>query len=464
MAIFDISVLHPLTKEVKHLEYNSSLSTLKWDDQSPVIQGVQVQPNVLIPAKINHGKRNLNTIKIQLGLSCNFECDYCNQRFVPHADSTNPNDVDPFVNNMDKWYHGGDDGFGKNTHFEFWGGEPLVYWKTLKPLAEALMKKYPNATKSIITNGSLFDDEKIEWLDKNDFWVGISHDGPGQFVRGPDPLADSVSKAAILEVFKRFAPKGRTSFNSMINSKNISRADIETYFVNLITENLGDKYLQFLKIGEGTFVDAYDEGGLANSLLDEEEDIKFRNVSYNELREGKVKKFVSINDKVTNFIKTIQLGNRIEALSQKCGMDQSGSIALDLNGNVITCQNVSAVSKNPSGFNHKIGHIDDLENVKLDTATHWSDREECPNCPVIHICKGACLFLTGELWEASCNNAFSDNLTQFCIGIEEMTGGWIPTYIDGPLRQDRKDIFWWQHGKPEKTRKAKKIIPIMAVM
>ena len=77
--------------------------------------------------------------------------------------------------------------------------------------------------------------------------------------------------------------------------------------------------------------------------------------------------------------------------------------------------------------------------------------------------RGACFFLTGELWEASCNNAFSDNITVFTVAIEMLTGGYIPGYIEGPLRQDRKDIYWWMNGKPENTRKTKKIIPILAV-
>jgi uncharacterized protein len=463
MAKFDITVWHPIKEQERKVIYDSSLSTLTWDDGTQVLPDVLTQPDVLIPAKINHGKKQLKTVKIQLGLSCNFECDYCNQRFVPHADATNPSDVDPFVANMHSWFEGGEDGKGAGAHFEFWGGEPLVYWKTLKPLAESVLSKYPNATRSIITNGSLLDDEKIEWLQQNNFWVGISHDGPGQHVRGPDPLEDPISKEAIIKLFKNLAPTGKTSFNSMINSKNISRADIEAFFVNFVRNNIGEDYLQYLKIGEGSFVDAYDEGGLANSLLDEEEEIKYRNIALNELREGKVKLFGSIDNKVTGFIQSIQSGTRIESLPQKCGMDRSDQVALDLNGNVITCQNVSSVANNPSGISHKIGHISDLDSVKVDTATHWSDREECGNCPVLHICRGACMFLTGELWEASCNNAFSDNILPFTLGIEMMTEGWTPMYIEGPLRQDRKDIYWWVNGKPEKTRKAKKVIPITAI-
>jgi uncharacterized protein len=463
MAKFDITVWHPLKEEERKVIYDSSLSTLIWDNGEQVLPNVSVQPDVVTPAKINHGKRDLKTIKIQLGLSCNFECDYCNQRFVPHADSTNPDDVQPFVDNMSTWYHGGDDGLGAGSHFEFWGGEPLVYWKTLKPLAESILSKYPNATRSIITNGSLLDNTKIDWLEKYDFWVGVSHDGPGQFVRGPDPLEELESKNAIIDLFKRLAPTGKTSFNTMINAKNISRADIEQYFTKFITEQIGEDYVKYLRIGEGGFIDAYDEGGLSSSLLDEEEEIKYRNLALNELRQGKVKRFNSINDKVMQFIASINRGDRIEAIPQKCGMDRSNNIALDLNGNVITCQNVSAVSNNPAGKSHLLGHVSDLESVKLDSSTHWSDREECSKCPVLHICKGACMFLSGELWEASCNNAFSDNIINFTIAIEEMTGGWIPMYIEGPLRQDRKDIYWWVNGKPENTRKAKKVIPIMAV-
>ena len=461
MAIFKIDAVNPESQEKRVIYYDSSLSILKWEDGTNIVPNVKTQP-VKPPAKLQIGKRNLSAVKIQLGLSCNFECDYCSQRFVPHADSTNPNDVDPFVSNMSTWYEGGLDGYGEGTKFEFWGGEPFVYWKTFKPLAEAIREKYPNATFGVITNGSLLDNDKIDWLEKLKFWVSISHDGPGQPVRGPDPLDDPASKAAIIECYKRLAPKGAFSLNAMINSKNVSRESIQLFFEKFVLDNLGEDYLQYLQIGEGGFVDAYDDGGLANSLLDEEEDIKFRNSSYIEMREGKASRFVSINQKVQNFIKSIEFGIRSDSLFQKCSMDESDNIAVDLNGNVLTCQNVSSMSNNPSGISHHLGHVSNLDSIKINTGTHWSDRSECPSCPVIHLCKGACLFLTGELWEASCNNAFSDNITVFTTAVEAITG-YIPIYIDGPLREDRKDIFWWINGKPETVRKPKKIIPILAV-
>ena len=38
--------------------------------------------------RMNSGKRELTKIKIQLGLKCNYSCEYCSQRFVPR----NPDD------------------------------------------------------------------------------------------------------------------------------------------------------------------------------------------------------------------------------------------------------------------------------------------------------------------------------------------------------------------------------------
>lgn len=460
MALFKIACVNPVTQEKKTLLYNSDDSILTWDDGTPVIKDAKVRPKELNPTKLQSGKSNLSTIKIQLGLSCNYECDYCNQRFVPHADSTNPNDVDPFVNNMSTWYHGGEDGLGAGTRVEFWGGEPLVYWKTLKPLAEAIKKKYPNVQCSIITNGSLFDEVKNQWLEDMGFSVSVSHDGPGQHVRGPDPLEEPEAKKYILDMYKRLAPVDKFSFNSMVNSKNISRVSIQEFFEQFILRELGEEYLQYLVIGEGTFVDAYDEGGVQNSLQTEDEEVAFRDLSYKELRTGKAFRFLTVNHKVEQFIKSIATGLKLDSVPQKCGMDRSDQIALDLNGNVLTCQNVSAVSTNPAGISHKLGHISDLSKVEVSTGTHWRDRDECPKCPVIHICKGACLFLTGPLWETSCANAFSDNVVAFSVAIEELTGH-IPIYIDGPQREDRKDIYWWVNGKPQKT--TRKVIPIAQI-
>jgi uncharacterized protein len=390
---------------------------------------------------------NIKTLKVSLGLSCNYECTYCSQRFVPHGDSTNQHDIDEFLRTLTSNLT------SDPERVEFWGGEPFVYWKTLKPLAENIRKVYPNAVFSIITNGSLLDAEKNEWLDNMGFSVGFSHDGPGYHARGLDPLDNPEQAAAIMDLAQRLGPKNRFSVNAMLHKDNTSRAEIQTW--------IESKFGVGVPIGEGTFIDPYDEGGLDSMFRSTAEHLKFRTKAYDEIRTNKTFAFGVVTDKITEFIASVESCRPANTLGQKCGMDKSDTIAIDMKGNVITCQNVSAVANAPNGRSHKIGHITDLKNVKLDTSTHWSKRPECLKCPVLQLCKGACMFLEGKLWESACDGAYSDNIPFMAAAIEAMTG-FMPYYIDGPQREDRKDIFGLVNGIPEAKQKKPFPIPVVA--
>lgn len=446
MAEFLITTKSTRGGESLRLRYNTETSELlNADTGKPVVANILVdrKPGAAFATSYETPatKSSPKKLKISLGLSCNYECEYCSQRFVPRAAETNPGEVDSFVAGLDDWVKEAPD------QIEFWGGEPLVYIKTLRPLADKLRVKYPNTRFSIITNGSLLNPEVNDWLDRMGFAVGISHDGPGQHVRGPDPFDDPERREAILDLWRRLGPQGRMSFNAMLNRNNPSRAAIQKFFVELT----GDP---FVPIGEGAFVDAYDEGGMANSLLPEEQ-AAYRNLAFHEIRTGQVTGFRNaVSDRTMSFVNSIRVGRRADTLGQKCGMDREENIAVDLRGNVLTCQNVSAASVAPNGQEHKIGHVSDLAGVKLNTATHWSKRGECPKCPVVHICKGSCMFLEGDLWEASCDNAFSDAIPIFAAAIEFMTGC-VPIHIEGPQREDRKDI--WNRAQPVGKRRT---IPI----
>ncbi len=452
MAKFTINAINPISGQRTRLHYDNSTSELTYGSGEPVVQGVEVASRENAPAfsKLTPlGKTSPRTLKISLGLSCNYECEYCSQRFVPRTVETNPGDVQAFIDGLDVWVT------SPPEKVEFWGGEPLVYIKTMRPLAEAIKVKFPNAQLSVITNGSLLNDEINEWIDNMGFSVGISHDGPGQHVRGPDPLQDPEQRAAIMTLYARLAPQRRISFNAMVNRENVSRAAIQRFFIELTGDPM-------VPIGEGSFVDAYDEGGIALSLQNHELHA-FRNLAFREIRAGLASNIQAVSTRVASFVNSIRSRRPASSLGQKCGMDKSDSIAVDLRGNVLTCQNVSASSTAPNGQAHRIGHVSDLTAVKLDTATHWSKREDCPNCPMLHICQGSCMFLEGPLWDRSCDNAFSDAVPVFAAGIEFLTG-LVPIYIDGPQRDDRKDIFGLLHtDQGDAVSPSRKPFPIRVV-
>lgn len=454
MAKFLITAIDTRTDAVVPLLYDNIDSSLTDIQGRSVIQTVDPSIQAKHPvAPVTSrdtplGKISPRILKISLGLSCNYACEYCSQRFVSRNAETNPEDVNGFLGSLDDWV------LNPPEAIEFWGGEPLVYIKTLRPLAEALRLKFPLARFSVITNGSLLNPQINRWLDDLGFTVSISHDGPGQSVRGPDPLEDPLAREAILELYRRLAPQGRFSFNAMVNRSNQSRAAIQTFFAELT----GDPDVM---IGEGGFVDAYDDGGRALSLKPDEFHA-FRRLAFQEIRQGKAGRISSVRDRTMSFVNSLRFKRPASSLGQKCGMDQTDSIAVDLKGNVLTCQNVSAAAAAPNGESHRIGHISQIQDVALKTATHWSHRQECPGCPVLQICKGACMFLEGPLWEVSCDNAYSDALSIFAAGIEFLTG-LVPVHIEGELREERKDIFGFSEQARAPRERPSKPFPIAVV-
>lgn len=450
MAEFKLFVDMPDGGE-KFFLYDNIKSTLKWGDTGGLVvkhepKEYEVYNNFVSVDSPGSKNRNLKALKISLGLSCNYECSYCSQRFVPHAGETNKNDVEPFLNRMSEWFDGGSDGKGEGVNIQFWGGEPFVYIKTMKPLAEGLKARYPNAQLSVITNGSLLTTELNEWLEKLDFWVSISHDGPGQHVRGPDPFKDEENFAAIMDLYNRLHPKKMISINAMLNKHNNSRVGIQEYMKNIFGDDV--------EIGEGGYIDAYDEGGLAASPSTPMEQIYHRMQALSDIRSGGLNNFNAQRNKLLKFIESLSQQRDAYSLKQKCGMDNEDVIAVTLTGDVLTCQNTTAGSVAPNGKSHKIGSVYDFDNIKLDTSTHWSNREECPKCPVLQLCKGSCMYLEGQLWDASCDSAFSDNVA-FLVGAVELMTGFTVTRIEGPQRADRQDI--WVASQPKR-----KVIPIFA--
>jgi uncharacterized protein len=442
MTIFNIKAVKPGTSEVLNLKYDNELNRLE-TEAGFVFSSESSDGSADGFDSIPFGKdsplrksRHVRMIKIQLGLSCNYTCDYCSQRFVERAPETSKKHIDEFIQKLSNLSFSESSGL----KIELWGGEPLVYWKTIKPLVEALQLKFAGWKKkprfSMITNGSLLTPEICYWLLVNDFSVGISHDGPGQHVRGPDPFDDPEKKKIILDFYRAMKAQGRISFNAMLNASNTSRMAIHEWFVNLT----GDKAVTH---GEGALVDAYDDGGMANLLDTKAKHFAFRKQAFNEIySSGGDIGFDGIVAKIDQFTTDVLGHKPATKVGQKCGMDREDVISIDLHGNVLTCQNVSAAATSFNGESHNGGNIEDLSSVAIKTATHWRNRSACSSCPVLHICKGSCMFIDGENWSATCSNAYSDAVALFALSIEKITQGFVPVMIDGEgLPDDRRDIW-----------------------
>jgi uncharacterized protein len=339
-------------------------------------------------------------LKIQLGLSCNYSCSYCSQAFqIGDATVSKLTDVDAFLSNLGVWLEGAPE------RIELWGGEPFVYWAKLKRLIPALAERFPEAQFLIITNGSLLTREKLDLITEYDIDIGLSHDGPGQGQRGPDPLEDPEQRRWIEALLAE--RKGHVSINTVLTVQNHDLEAIKAWF----QKRLG---LDVPISLEGV-VNVYDAATLLGAGRFEEADLHALRRSVFESLVRDPGNF-GLDKRVRDFIQSLKVRRPIEALGQKCGMDRPEHIAVDLQGNVMTCQNTGAKGE------HKIGHVDDFDAIALDTATHFAFRDECMTCPVVQLCKGSCMFLEGEFFKQSCANEFAFNMGIMMAAMWHLTG------------------------------------------
>ena len=150
-------------------------------------------------------------------------------------------------------------------------------------------------------------------------------------------MDDPEKRAAILDLYARLRPKGRVSFNAVLHRTNFDRHAIQQFFIDLT----GDAQVP---IGEGSLIDPYDEGGMATSLQSEADHLAVRRETLTQIPGYAAMNFQVVPKRMAEWIDSFAHGRDATSLGQKCGMDRADNIAVNLRGNVLTCQNVSVVS------------------------------------------------------------------------------------------------------------------------
>src|SRR3954471_10435285 len=213
------------------LRYWPHSSTLTDDTGSPLLRDGAghhfAAAERVSPSTPGWKSAQVHTLKIQLGLRCNYSCSYCNQSSsIAEATISRTADADEFLERLDAWLE------STPERIEFWGGEPLVYFAKLKRLVPALRMRFPKAVLFMVSNGSLIDEQVMEFIERWDLHVAISQDGPGQHLRGPDPFEDPELAASLRELWRR--RKGRMHFHAVLTPANADIAAARAWFAQRV--------------------------------------------------------------------------------------------------------------------------------------------------------------------------------------------------------------------------------------
>ena len=383
--------------------YDTATSGLTINGQpfAEVEKDCATPPSVLVsPSTPGYKGGPFKRLKIQMGLACNMACSYCLQ--VTHREEkTCTLDAEAFLAGLDTWWRPDRD---ENLRIEIWGGEPLLHWGKLRILVTGLRDRHPKASMLVITNGTLLTLEIARWAREMGLHLAISHDGPGQkSMRGLDPLEIPEAAEAIRWLVTEHPQ--HVNFNCVLTPGNRRLGDIRRHL---------EKALGVEEIALSTEGLVQVDGGQTSPLTDLDHEA-IRLSLLDEMISGEGLRNITIAQKVRDFHLSLASRRPLSSVGQRCGMDRHHQIAVDLKGNVLTCQNTPEREM-------RIGHVSAMGDVRLDTATHFSHRPGCMACPVVHLCQGACMYAEGDDWDATCRNSFTFHAAIMSGAMVHLTG------------------------------------------
>lgn len=392
-AVFNSLLMEPIflsknmAKKIKYNDLNAIPNKVKVELKE---SGIIVDDKNKDKYVYNYLKNNINqeiAKKISImylipNSNCNLACKYC---FIGKLNNQNPTKmtIETMKNAVDKYYE-----YSKKQDFPckiiFYGGEPLISFENIKIITQYIKEKKYNFQMSIVTNGTLLNDEIICFLKNNNFSVGMSIDGP-----------------KILNDKNRIYYKSSESvYDNIINNIDILNKNNVDYGLSITLSkdilNNQDIFLEWL-----------------NKL-------NVKSFSYNMLHfTKKTNEWKKYYAKVTNFlIKSnnimFEKGYSEDRVRRKysafydrdfkysdCAAKGGNQITIKPNGDIIICHGQWNNNENLISNINNTKNIEDI--FKSRRYNEWYNNiplnnKKCKNCKAIYVCGGGCAMQSKDLF------------------------------------------------------------------
>lgn len=384
------------------------------------INFAELEPLACAPLDFEPGKPSctkglaLEHLEILLGLRCNFNCEYCSQRGIrDQGNDMNPEKALAFIAHIRRL------GITVSKSIQLWGGEPLVYLKTLRVLIPALREMYPKASISFPTNGSLLTEELVDFFAQHKVEVYVSTDGAPATERGKavedDPKLNAVYQYAAKRLGKGFG-FGTTPHQGTANAEKIIRF-------------MQRKVPGTQTVSAHNVIRCHRAGIIPDSVfaMSPEQKAEYgrsveRVLANPELRAADPGLRRHLRGCMTRLARRID--NR--ASSGECAMPTDTALVVDWEGRIYSCHSHTAMSES-------IGDIDHIAEARPLGFTHWSRRPWCAACPWLPSCLGGCPRMGEREYEISCPNLKPLHSAVFKAAVKELLGLSIKTFsIEDP--------------------------------
>lgn len=356
---------------------------------------------------------NPKNLRIVLGHACNFRCKYCSQQHAKKAEVTEENIVN-FLRLCDEKLD-----YSQLRLIQFWGGEPLLYWDPIRRFIKEFKARRPEVGFSMVTNGSLITDEVVkDILDVEDFGFILSHDGPGQSLRGIDPLRKgSKTRECLLEIartkntgdlYRVYSNQGRNfAVNPVITSASPSLLQLVQWY----DENIGmavpiAECIPMIPIQPGTeqYAPYWKEPRRYEAMITR---------TFNSLPLERFDNYKLMYDLFVNKLVDPNFSvNRTKAL---CFTTDPFLLTVDIDGNILPCQTFNKNDTLMDGSSANCGNLRDAPDAhgKREQLTesmppihNWDDitrvTSGCDKCPGLSMCMGGCPYISDDAHRVDC--------------------------------------------------------------
>lgn len=330
-------------------------------------------------------RRKIHTVFLMLGSSCNMNCRYCLQH--PLVTRQLEGKINPEIYDFLKEC-AGQLPEKQKLHIQFYGGEPLLYFETIK---EVVRHTKDYCWFSVITNGKAVTEEMVNFFNEQNMPITISWDGSNVLeTRGYDVFADSEKRKLLLNI-------NRLSLSAVLSSKAYPLAILKDF------QSISDEYYKIHQYQVGINIDEiFNTGDIPKELLD----VDYSKVEQEMLELGKFYLEKRINgsrtelgdytklcyvDRLFGMLKQFYIDGEGQTAKQYCSCGNGYDVInLDLEGQLYPCHNTT----------EQIGTIKDdyfsYLNKVLATDNTKLNMDKCRECPAVAFCKGGCKLVSDK--------------------------------------------------------------------
>lgn len=316
------------------------------------------------PAEIDSRREGYKCIFF-LTWDCNLRCRYCYEK----TKESKRMSLEVAIQAVDYFMN-----YAKNVHIQFFGGEPLLEFNLIKKITNYLKTHYKNRySLSMFTNGTLINENVIEYLRTNRVHVTLSVDGPKEvndtnriFPNGSGAFGKT--QASLNKLDRR-----NTKIRMTITPNNVAYLfDSIMYFYELgyhdIQEEV-DRFITWPMESINRLISEYKKLGLF--LVDKYRDSSFHWKNY----EQRVFPFLSS--------KNTRRG--------RCGSSE-GMCSMDTNGDLYPCQKFIVrktlkIGDIYNGFNDEQRNI--VSSYRL--PNYLKETRKCKSCQYVGNCFAGCI-------------------------------------------------------------------------